>query len=250
MTPSDIPPHARLRRCRRWSPWRLLPFIVVVAGLAAFYLFGGQRFLSFEAVYEHRQALLAWRDDNYALTSLVFVAIYVLAVSFSVPGAVWLTITGGFLFGPFVSVVYVVFAATLGACLVFLMTRYAFADVMRAKAGPALAKMEAGFRRNALSYLLVLRLVPLFPFWLVNLAPALIGVPLRTYLVGTFFGIIPGSLVYCLVGNGLGALFEAGERPDVDIIMRPQILLPMLGLALLSLVPIFYRRRRTLGADR
>jgi uncharacterized membrane protein YdjX (TVP38/TMEM64 family) len=115
-------------------------------------------------------------------------------------------------------------------------------DVLRTKAGPAVPKLEAGFREHALSYLLVLRLIPIVPFWLVNLVPALVGVPLRTFFVGTALGIIPGSLVYTCVGNGLGVVIDQGETPDLGIIFEPEILMPLLGLALLALSPVFYRR--------
>jgi uncharacterized membrane protein YdjX (TVP38/TMEM64 family) len=102
--------------------------------------------------------------------------------------------------------------------------------------------MEEGFREDALSYLLVLRLVPLFPFFLVNLVPAVLGVPLRTYALGTFFGIIPGTFVYCLVGNGLGAIIDKGGEPDIGKIFEPEILSALIGLALLSLIPVVYKR--------
>ncbi len=224
--------------------WRLAPVVVIVAGFAAFFLFGLDRYLSFESLSENRQALLAWRADNQLLAALVFIAAYALVVAFSLPGAIWMTIAGGFLFGTLMGAIYVVVAATLGATAIFLAARYAFSDILRAKAGPAIRKMETGFRENALSYLLALRLVPIFPFWLVNLVPAFLGVPLRTFVIGTFFGIIPGSMVYTLVGNGLGAVFDAGGKPDLGLIFAPEILAPIIGLALLSLVPVAYKRFR------
>jgi len=159
-----------------------------------------------------------------------------------VPGAVWATLAGGFVFGTAVGGIYVITGATLGATAIFLIARYALADMLRRKAGAAIRKMEAGFNENALSYMFVLRLVPLFPFWLVNLVPAFLGVPLRTYVIGTFFGIMPGSLVYVSVGAGLGSVFEQGGSPDLGIIFTPEVLLPILGLAALSLVPVFYKR--------
>ena len=229
---------------RKFSPWRLLPLAVVAGGFVAFFAFGWNEYLSFETLREHRQALLAWRQDHYAVAALSFVAIYVLVVAFSLPGAVWMTIGGGFVFGAASAAVYVVAAATIGAAAIFLAARYALGDMLRAKAGPAMRRMEAGFRENALSYLLVLRLVPLFPFWLVNLVPAFLGVPLRTFVIGTFVGIIPGSVVYCLVGNGLGAVFDSGETPDLGIIFEPEILAPIIGLAVLSVVPVVYKRLR------
>jgi uncharacterized membrane protein YdjX (TVP38/TMEM64 family) len=230
------------RAGKAFSPLRILPLVVIGGGFVAFFAFGWNEYLSFEALREHRQALLAWRHDHYALAALTFVGIYVLVVTFSLPGAVWMTIGGGFLFGAASASIYVVAAATVGAAAIFLAARYALGDMLRAKAGPAMRRMEDGFRENALSYLLVLRLVPLFPFWLVNLVPAFLGVPLRTFVIGTFIGIIPGSVVYCLVGNGLGAVFDSGETPDLGIIFEPEILAPIIGLAVLSVVPVLYKR--------
>ena len=123
----------------------------------------------------------------------------------------------------------------------FLAARYALFDILHAKAGPALLKMEQGFRENAFNYLLVLRLVPLFPFWLVNLVPALLGVPLKTYVIATAIGIIPGTFVFASVGNGLGEILASGKTPDLSIIYDPEVLIPLLGLAVLALVPVLYK---------
>jgi uncharacterized membrane protein YdjX (TVP38/TMEM64 family) len=226
------------------SPRRLVPVGLIAAGFAAFFLFDLDRYLNFETLKDNREALVAWCGDHAVLAAGAFVAAYALVVALSLPGAAWMTIAGGFLFGPFFATIYVVVAATIGATAIFLAARHAFSDVLRAKAGPAIRKMEAGFRENALSYLLVLRLVPIFPFWLVNLVPAFLGVPLRIFVIGTFFGIIPGSIVYTLVGNGLGAVLDAGGKPDLGLIFAPEILAPIIGLALLSLVPVAYKRLR------
>lgn len=221
---------------------RLLPLIVIISGFAAFFLLGGHQYLSFSTLSEHREELLAWYAENSILTIVVYWLIYALAVAFSLPGAVWLTLIGGFIFGTWATLVIVVTSATVGSVLIFLAARYAFADFFHAKTGPMIHRMEDGFRENALSYLLFLRLVPVFPFWLVNLVPAVLGIPLRTYFIGTFLGIIPGSFVYCSVGNGLGALIEKGEMPDLGIIFEPPVLVPMIGLAVLSLVPVAYKK--------
>lgn len=226
----------------RLSPARLVPIALIVAGLAAFFLLGGDKYLSFSMLSEHRETILTWYADNTILTIALFWAAYALAVAFSLPGAVWLTLIGGFVFGTWGSLAIVVTAATVGAVLIFLAARYACADFFHAKAGPMAHRMEEGFRENALSYLLFLRLVPVFPFWLVNLVPAVLGVPLKTYFIGTLVGIIPGSFVYCSVGNGLGALLEKGEMPDLGIIFEPPILVPMVGLAVLSLIPIVHKK--------
>jgi uncharacterized membrane protein YdjX (TVP38/TMEM64 family) len=135
-----------------------------------------------------------------------------------------------------------VVGGTLGAVCVFLAARTAFGNLLRAKAGPALRRMEAGFRDSAFSYMLFLRLIPLFPFWLVNLVPAFLGVSLRTYVVATFVGVIPGALVYASLGNGLGAILDAGGEPDLGIVFQPNILLPLLALAVLALAPVAYKK--------
>jgi len=162
----------------------------------------------------------------------------------SVPGATILTLTAGLVFGLGLGVAVVVTAATVGASLVFLVAKTSLGEPLRRRAGERVARMEAGFREDALSYLLVLRLVPLFPFWLVNLVPAFLGVPLRTYALATFLGILPGTAVYVAVGNGIGAVLEAGGRPDLGLIFRPEILGPLVGLALLALLPVAYKRWR------
>ena len=239
------------QRAPRFSVWRVVPATLILIGTIAFVALDLHRYLSFEELGRHRDALLWWRDDHRALAVLVFMSLYVLAVALSVPGAIWLTIAGGFLFGVVAGTAYAVVAATLGACAVFLAARYLVGDVLRAKAGPGVRKLEAGFREHALSYLLVLRLIPIVPFWLVNLVPALVGVSLRTFFFGTALGIIPGSLVYTCVGNGLGVVIDQGGTPDLGIIFEPEILTPIMGLALLALSPVFYRRlkQRKSAAD-
>ena len=225
---------------------RLLPLLLVAAAIAAVFYFDVDKYLSFDALKSHRKAALDWYAHNPALAVIGYMAAYALVVALSLPGAVWMTLAGGFLFGTVAATFYVVTAATVGALGIFLIARYALADFFRAKTGTAGRKMEEGFRKNALSYLLFLRLVPLFPFWLVNLAPALLGVPTRIFVIGTFLGIIPGSAVFCSVGNGLGAIFEAGGGFDpVKVIRDPEVLGPLLALAALSLVPIVYKRWKT-----
>lgn len=224
-------------------PWKKLAllggFVAVVVGLIAS---GAGDWLDFRTLSEHRARLEGWVAGNYAATVAVFMGVYALAVAFSVPGAVWLTIAGGFLFGIWATSVYVVVAATVGATAVFLLARYVFRDAWARRAGPAIRRMEAGFRDDALSYMLVLRLVPLFPFWLVNLVPAFLGVRLSTYVLATFLGIIPGAVVFASVGNGLEEVFARGGRPDLSIIWAPEVLGPLIGLAVLALVPVAWRR--------
>lgn len=223
---------------------RLAPILILLAGLGTFFLLGWHKYVSFEVLKENRASLLDLVAHYGVVAGLGFTTIYAVVAACSIPAAALLTITAGFLFGPYFATVYVVVGATLGASALFLAARYAFADLLRAKAGAAIQKMEAGFQENALNYMLVLRLVPLFPFFIVNLVPAFLGVPLRTFAIGTFIGIIPGTFVYTLVGNGVGAIFDRGEVPDLGTIFQPQILAPILGLALLAVIPVIYKKMK------
>jgi uncharacterized membrane protein YdjX (TVP38/TMEM64 family) len=233
-----VPPASRRPLWRR-----LLPVIVIAAAIALVFALRLDRYLSFDTLAQHHAWLMAKVEAAPVLAPLVFVAIYAAAAALSLPGAIFLTIASGFLFGYWGAALSVV-GATIGATLLFLAARSALREVLRAKAGDWVRRLEAGFRDNALSYLLVLRLVPLFPFWLVNLVPAFLGVRLSTFVIGTFIGIIPGALVYASVGRGLEHLIAEGEPPDLGIIFEPDILLPLLGLALLALVPVAYKRWR------
>lgn len=221
---------------------RLLPLAVLAAVAVGIFSTGLNDYLSFDALREHRETLLALVKNNAVLAPLGFMAIYAIATAISVPGGVILTIAGGFMFGTWLGGLYVVTGATIGAAAIFLIAKTSLGDVLKRKAGPRLQRMEEGFRENALSYLLFLRLIPLFPFWLVNLVPAFLGVGLGTFIIGTFFGIIPGSLVFASVGNGLGAVFDEGGTPDLGIIFKPSVLGPIIALAVLSLIPIAYKR--------
>ena len=191
--------------------------------------------------------------QNGVLATLLFGLIYAAVTAFSLPGGAFMTITGGFLFGWLGGGLIVVFGATIGATALFLMARTALGGFLGSRTGPFLKKMEEGFRRNAMCYLLVLRLIPIFPFWLVNLVPAFLGVSTTTYVIATFLGIIPGTFVYASVGNGLGALFEAGASTDTLLmtIFQPQFLAPLVGLAVLAILPVVYKlyqKRRSQAA--
>jgi uncharacterized membrane protein YdjX (TVP38/TMEM64 family) len=236
MTGSEPVPDALVK----WK--RALPFVLLVFGLALFFAAGLDRYLSFEALRANRVILTDWVSANHLLAPLAFVGAYAAAVAFSLPVGAILTLTGGFLFGLWWGTGLVVIGATCGAILVFLAARSAFRETFRARLGPSLQKMEAGFREDAFFYLLTLRLLPVLPFFLVNLAPAFLGVRLAPYAAATFIGIIPGSFVYASVGAGLGAVFDRGETPDLGLIFRWEIILPIAGLALLSLLPVLARR--------
>ena len=220
---------------------------VIVAGFAAVFAFGLDAYLDVETLRRHHGELAAWAADHAVLAAAIFCVLYAVVVLLSLPGGAVMTIAGGFVFGAAWTTAYVVVSATVGATGLFLVAKTALGDPLRARAGPFIQRVEKGFRANALSYLLVLRLIPLFPFWLVNLAPAFLGVPLRVYVVATFFGIMPGTAVYAWVGGGLGQLLAEGGEPNLGMIFEPHILLPLIALAALSTLPIVYRRLRRRG---
>ena len=221
---------------------KVLPLIVLAAGIAAFFAFELDQYITFEALRENRGVLTNFVADNPLAAPLVFMAIYATVVAFSVPGGAIMTIAGGFLFGTALGTAWVVLSATLGATILFVIAKTSLGDPLRAKAGPWLKKMENGFQENALSYLLVLRLIPLFPFFVVNLVPAFLGVPLRTYVIGTLLGIVPGSFVFATVGAGLGSIFDSNEAFTATGILTPDIVTALVGLSVLSLLPIAYKK--------
>ena len=219
---------------------RYLPFIaiVVVAAVGAFAL---RDYLGFDALRDNREALIAFRDSNLVLTVLLFVAAYVVIVAFSLPGAAIATLTGGFLFGTWAGTVINITGATLGAVVIFLAARMGLGDKLKARMEASdgmIAKIKKGIDENQWSMLFFIRLVPAVPFFVANLIPAFLGVPLYRFVISTFVGIIPGSLVFTSVGAGLGEVFAKGETPNLGIIFEPHILLPILGLCALSLLPV------------
>ncbi|OAN86086.1 TVP38/TMEM64 family protein [Sulfitobacter geojensis] len=222
---------------------RYLPLIAiaVVAVIGAFTL---RDYISFDVLRDNREALLAFRDDNFLLTVLMFIAVYVAVVGFSLPGAVIVTLTGGFLFGTVLGTVFNVTGATLGAILIFLAARMGLGNRLKEKMDASdgmVAKINKGIDENQWSMLFFIRLVPAVPFFVANLIPAFVGVPLFRFAVSTFLGIIPGSLVYTSVGAGLGEVFARGETPNLGIIFEPHILLPILGLTALSVLPVLIK---------
>ena len=222
---------------------RALPLLVIVA-VAVVGFFTLRDVLSFEALRDNREWLIAWRDNNYVLAAAVFILIYIVVVAFSLPGAAVMTLTGGFLFGIFPGALFCILGATIGAVVIFLAAKTGLGDMLQAKMqaqagdGGMLAKMQAGLNANEISYLFLMRLVPAIPFFIANLAPAFLGVKLRNFVFTTFFGIMPGSVVYTSVGAGLGDVFAAGETPNLGIIFEPYILGPILGLCALAALPI------------
>lgn len=221
-----------------WKRYAPMAAIAAVAIVGAFTL---KDYLSFEALAANREALTAFRDANYALTAGLFILAYIIIVGFSLPGATIATLTGGFLFATFPGALFNVLGATLGATVIFLAARYGLGEKLAAKmdaSDGAVRKIKDGIDENQWSMLFLIRLVPAVPFFVANLVPALVGVPLYRFFVSTFLGIIPGAVVYTSVGAGLGEVFERGETPNLGIIFEPHILLPILGLCVLAALPI------------
>lgn len=224
----------------RVGAWRWVLLAAILAAAALAFWLAGDR-LNYEALQRNHHALEAWRDTNLVLAAAAFAAVYVAAVAFSVPGAVWLTLVGGFLFGVAGGAALVVVSATAGATLIFLAARTILATPLRARAAGWLGRLERGFRRGEVSFLLVMRLVPAVPFFIANLAPAFLGASTRTFVWTTFLGIIPGTLVFVSIGAGLGKQLQRGERPDLGLIFEPHVLGPLIGLAALAMLPIVLR---------
>ena len=166
-------------------------------------------------------------------------------VALSLPGGVVMTLAGGLLFGAWVGTGLTVVGATIGACLLFLAARSALAPLLAGRAAGLLDRIRPGLERDGFFYLLTLRLIPVVPFWLANLAPALVGMPFGAYAAATVLGIIPGTAVFSGIGAGLGDILAAGGRPELGVIFSAPILLPLLGLAALSLLGAWWRRRNS-----
>jgi uncharacterized membrane protein YdjX (TVP38/TMEM64 family) len=224
---------------KRWFP---LGGLVILIGAAFAADLDG--YFTFEALRDNRTILLTFVEEHWLLASLSFVLLYTVVVALSLPGATIMTLAGGFLFGVAGGSVLTVVGATAGAVALFLIARTALADVLRRKAGSFLARMADGFSKDAFNYLLFLRLVPVFPFWAVNLVPALLGMRLVPFIVATAVGTIPGTIVFSAFGAGLGDVFDAGNEFNLRDALSPTLIAAFVGLGLLSLAPIALKRIR------
>ena len=218
------------------TPIKLLILGLFVGGVIAFFAFGGQKYLNLETLKANRDALIQYADQNYALALLIGFLIYTVSTALSLPGGLILSLAVGLVFGRWAGTVLIVFAATLGATLVFLAARYLFADMARKKIGGLAKKINEGFTQDAFNYLLFLRLVPLFPFWLVNLAPAFTNVSLKTYVTATAIGILPGTFVFANLGQNLGRISSTKD------LLTPPIIGAFVLLGVFALIPVLYKK--------
>jgi uncharacterized membrane protein YdjX (TVP38/TMEM64 family) len=239
---------------------RVWPVGLLLCALAVFFLLGLDRYATVRAVVEHRAVLTTFVSDHFALAVVAFVATYIALVSLSFPGASLMTVVGGFLFGTALGSVLTVLAATAGATLLFLVARSWLGRSLARRAGPLVSRFAQRVRDNAFYVLLTLRLAPLFPFWLVNLAPALIGVRLRDHVLSTAIGIIPGTIAFSAIGAGLDSVVarqEAATRAclsrhgndcrdalDLQALASPQLLLALGALAVVAAIPVAIKAAR------
>lgn len=239
---------------------RLLPLIGIVAAAVAVYLTVGRGMISLESLVQHRAAIDAFVTEHQVLAVLAYIGLYTVAVALSLPGATFLTVAGGFLFGLALGASAAVIGATIGATVIFLVARTALGEPLLRRAGPRALKLAENFREDAFSYLLFLRLVPAFPFFLVNLVPAFAGVGLLPFVTATAIGIIPGGVAYAFAGTGLDSIIAAQKSSydacmaaggadcqltfDATAILTPELIGALLALALLALVPVVVKRLR------
>ena len=228
---------------QRSGPARLstrLPPFFLLAGFALFFLFGGLEFISLSKMTEYYTSLKAFVDRQLVAALLLFGAAYILTVALSLPIASLLTIAGGALLG-WTGAVVIICAATTGATIVFMVARTVLNEFFAKRTKGFMSKLEAGFQKNAFSYLLALRLIPAAPFWVVNIVPALLGMRLNHYVLATFIGITPGTLIYVWVARSFDSLLLRGQSPDLSVLNEPTIILALFALGLLSLLPAFWR---------
>lgn len=213
----------------------------LVTGLILFFATGTHKLVSWDTIGSNYSMLKQFASDRVLTSYALFLLVYLIVVAFSLPVALPLTLTGGALLGWPIGIV-IVFAATMGASVVFLAARTVFTDFLRVKAGPFMARLEAGFNDNAFNYLLALRLIPVAPFWVVNIIPGLTRMKLSAFLLATFIGIIPGTMVFVAVGRGFDTILASGQAPDLSVLSSPSILIALGGLGALSLMPVIYKR--------
>lgn len=221
---------------------RLLPLLALILLALVAWALGVGEYLNWAALGREQAALRGFVAAYPVPTACVYLLVYTAVVALSLPQAVVITIAGGLLFGTILGGALAVAGATAGAIILFLLARTALGDALARRGGPFIRTVRAGLERDGFNYLLAIRLIPVFPFWLVNLAAALGGVRLLPYAAATLIGITPGTFVFASIGAGIGGVLATGGQPDLSIILSPTVLGPLLGLAVLSLLPLAWRR--------
>jgi uncharacterized membrane protein YdjX (TVP38/TMEM64 family) len=240
---------------------RWLPVFVLVAIIAVAWASGATRYLTLASIAEHRDTLKSYVDANFVPALAAYMGIYVVAIALSLPGGALLTVLGGFLFGWLTGGMAAMAAAAAGATVIFLIARTSFGAILAEKAGPRVRKLAQGFRDDAFSYMLFLRLVPLFPFWLVNIAPALFNVSLAVFFTATLIGIVPATMAFAILGSGLDSIIAAQREAyqaclqaqpdagckfalDAGALITPQLLAAFAALGVVALMPVIWKRHK------
>jgi uncharacterized membrane protein YdjX (TVP38/TMEM64 family) len=221
---------------------RFWPLGLLLVAIAAAWASGLPQQISWDSLARNHAALSAWVAAHPVAAPSFYVLIYAVAAALAFPESAVLTVAAGLLFGTLFGGLLALVGASIGATALFLAVRYHLADAIAARGGRFLDRIRAGLEQNGFSYLLAIRLLPAFPFWLVNIAAGLSGMRLLPYAAATLIGSAPATFIYASIGAGLGAILSAGGRPDFGIIFTPHILGPLLALAALSLLPIAWRR--------
>jgi uncharacterized membrane protein YdjX (TVP38/TMEM64 family) len=240
----DEPPRRRREERDRPGWARLWPLAALIAGLVLAWAFGLFRYVSFDALAEHRGALARLVADRPVSAALLYLAAYTAAVGVSIPAGPVLTMASGLLFGRWLGAGLAFPAATAGACVLFLVVRSSLAPAVARRAAPFMERLRLGLERDGFWYLLSVRLLPIVPFPVGSIAPALVGMPFLPFAAATALGILPGTVLFASMGAGLDGVLAQGERPDASVVFSPPVLLPLLGLAALSLAAMWLRRRR------
>jgi uncharacterized membrane protein YdjX (TVP38/TMEM64 family) len=227
---------------------RFWPLLLLLAAAAAAWAGGLTQQIGWPALARNQAVLVTWVASHPIIAPSLYMLIYAGAVLLSLPEAAVITVAAGLLFGTWLGGILAVLGSSAGAIALFLLVRYNLADAIVGRRGRFLDAVRRGLRRDGFSYLLAIRLVPAFPFWLVNLAAALSGMRLLPYVAATVLGVMPATFVYASIGAGLGDVLSAGGTPDLAVIFSPRILGPLIGLAALSLLPIAWRRWKRSGA--
>ncbi len=239
---------------------RFGPIVAIVAVMLVAFSLGWHRLITLDNVVAMRDRFHGFLSQHMLLSLLIYMGLYVLIIALSIPGGLILTLAGGLLFGWLVGTIATVFAATAGATVVFLIARSSLGSAVEKSAGPWLDKFRKGFEAEGIRYMLFLRLVP-FPFWAVNLAPALLGIPVRTYVIGTFFGIIPGTLAFSYLGGTLDELIAAAKERfqacvasagagqcrlsvQLDQALITKVLISLALIGLVALIPVALKKWR------
>ncbi len=234
--------------------WGALGFIAVLLGVG--YWAGIFEHFGLSSFIKHRQELGGYVEDNFIIAGIAFILLYAGLVAISFPGASFLTIASGFFFGGIIGGSFAVIGATIGAVIIFIIARTSFGDFLKEKAGPFVNKMVEGFKKDSFQYLLTLRLVPVFPFWVLNIVPALLDMKVKPYVLATFIGIIPGTFTYAYIGTGMDSIIadvaekqpgcaDAGNcKLDLGSLVTPEILIAITMLGIISILPVVIKKLR------